>query len=261
MLNAAAPNHPGAGWRVCSPRIGNRLELNEARRYVAIYGLNMNWVSGDVLRTLPAVTFLGAAAFLLIRWRQGFRSVGLREVLLLGATAIVALTFADNRKWPYFGVHTVPWLAVISAYALRNLWNGKAQIAVVGWLCLYVLAPVLAGAYVVQRRSNDRIYRPAVAALEAISGNGQMVFAPAEFLFAYQGPFIFDERLGFLSGKSVPAFAVSKEDLEQELSWSREGNPRLYAHVQSMLNRSCTMRYENQKYAVYACGSAGTSPH
>lgn len=242
------------------------IRLDEARRYLVMYGLSPDPFSGDLLKSLPALTFLGAGAFLLFRWREVSGLPGLRQVLSLGAVAVLTLAVADDRKWACYGVHVAPWIAVVSAYAIRAMWKSRMRVIVAGWLCLYLLAPLRAGAYVVQRHSFDRIYRPAVAALEKLAGNKRTVFAPAEFRFAYRGPFVFDERLGFLSGRSVPAMALDKAGIRTILAWSRQGNPRLYAHVQSMLNRVCTLRYENQKYSVYACGpvvppSSGSSPH
>ena len=101
--------------------------------------------------------------------------------------------------------------------------------------------------------------------MEGVAGSDAAVFAPPEFRFAYRGPFVFDARLGFRSGRSVSALAASKEDIRDVLGWSLQGNPGLHAHIQSMLNRVCALRYENEKYAVYACGavappSSGSPP-
>ncbi len=235
------------------------IRLDESRRYLAVYGFRPQLPSGDLLKSLPAFTFLGAAVFLWIRRREVAGLFGLRLVLLLAGVAFLTLTLADDRKFVQYGIHTVPWMGVISAYAVRTLWRGRARMAVTGWLCLYLLAPPLAGAYVVRRHSYERIFLPAVAALEGFAGSGETVFAPSEFRFAYRGPFLFDERLGFLSGRSVPAMALDKQEIEDALAWSRQGNPRLYAHFQSMLHRVCALRYENQKYAVYACGGSQPS--
>jgi hypothetical protein len=247
---------PVAFWDQMAAQSGFRtaaVRLDEWRRYFAMYGLLPKPFSGDLLKLMPALTLLGAAVILWIRRREAAGVAGLRLALLLGGVAFLVLTLADDRKWAAYGLHVVPWIALISAYAIRSLWNDRARMLVAGWVSLYVLAAILAGAYVVQRRSFDRVYRPAVAALAGLATNGETVFAPAEFRFAYPGSFLYDARYGFLTGKPVPAIAVAKEDFSDALHWSQQGNPRLHAYLQAKLNRACQLRYENEKYAVYAC--------
>ena len=79
------------------------------------------------------------------------------------------------------------------------------------------------------------------------------MFAPPEFRFAYRGPFLFDVRLGFVSRRPVPALAVEKEYLNVTLAWARDHNPALFTHVQQLVQHTCSLRYENEKYAVYSC--------
>jgi hypothetical protein len=243
-----------SGFRVAS------VSFDETTRYLAMYGFQPHLFSGALIRSLPAFTFLGAVVFLWVKRREMAGLPGLRLALLLGGVAFLALTLADKMKWGQYGIHTAPWMGVIAAYAIRTLWRSRARVAVAAWLCLYLLAPALTGAYVVRNDSYERIYRPAVAALDRLTGDRGTAFAPPEFIFAYRRPFLYDARLGFLSGRSVPAMALYKQDIQSVLVWSRQGNPRLYAHLQSMLRETCTLRYENEKYAVYSCEKPARTP-
>jgi hypothetical protein len=97
------------------------------------------------------------------------------------------------------------------------------------------------------------VYRPTVAALQDLAPKDAVVLAPPEFRFAYRGPFLFDVRLGFVSKRSVPAIAVDKEYLNVTLAWARDHNPALLTYLQQLMQHTCSIQYENEKYAIYSC--------
>jgi hypothetical protein len=227
---------------------------NEWVRYFQMYGLLPRPLTRDMAKVLPLITFLLAILLLILKPRKLTPASGFRTAIWLAVSAALTLAVVDSTKWPAYGIHPAPWLSVISAYVLRPLWTNSGRLLVTSWLCLYASVPCLSAAYVAKHNAMDTVYRPAVAALQNLTPTGAVVFAPPEFRFAFTGPFLFDVRLGFVSGRSVPAIAVEKEYLDVTLAWARNHNPALFTHVEQLVHHICSIRYENEKYAVYWCG-------
>lgn len=231
-----------AAFRAVSPLRGLR---SEAYRYLWMYGVIPSINPTLLYGCIPVVC---GFTFLLSK-RRRWSLPGLTATVIAAGTGILVLGLVDGTKFSQYGIHVAPWFGVIGAYGLGAFAENPRRRPIAGILVgCYVLAACIAVVGSARRNSYRNEFVPAVAALSGLHESG-LVFAPPEFRYSYDGPFIYDIRLGFCSGRKAPVMALRKKDISDVM---QAVYPLPKAHITRVID-GCRLTFENSLYKVYDC--------
>jgi len=174
-----------------------------------------------------------------------------RLLLSLCILYFVLMWLLEGLKLRVYLVHTIPLFAGLGALWIWNWTSGRpmARRAAVGLILLVQLLGLGVGFWRDEYRNQ---ILPAAAFIKQHGQPGSSVIAPGQFVFefGFDGRFVDDVRLGYLTGK-VPDFYVRDSWYDNWLDQARTREPSVYQHVSNTLALRYREVFHNEGYRIY----------
>ena len=200
-------------------------------------------------KNLKAFTFAVYAAsvgWAILRWKK-VRLNGFGLIFSVVLADLFVLCFAEGTKNGAYLIHSVPWLAALSALPIALYWRKGGAVI----FTLFLIVQLVGSVYVISRFQYQREYSPAIAFLRK---EGKPVDGVAELGFGlgFQPGLTDDHRLGYYTGKD-PQLVVMDHNYDDYYHQYQRTDPEIYRYIHGKLSTSRVI-FENPLYRIYLRG-------
>lgn len=241
--------HPDLFVAQFGSNVGGRFQrtsivFGEITRYVNGYGMN---ASGP-RRLLGFLLLAYITSMITCAVHPKLRhQKPVRLLLECGIAVILSLWLIEGAKHTWYLVNISPWFCALTGIVVYNFRHKLIAAAFAGVLLLGISARL----FLITHFDYQRLYLPAVAAVDTATSPGSTVFASSEFFFGMNCKRCLkdDARLGFDSGRSADVVVINADF--QEIM-SRFRRPEAIAHVKRVLSGPLRVIHQSAAYRVYA---------
>lgn len=175
-----------------------------------------------------------------------------RILLMLAIVGYLGVAAIDNQKFPIYFIYSMPAMSACGAFWVHDLWcndqsrtRSPRRFIPAALLAASLLATIGGFSFKIYQNDFDRLYHPAVSAIQADLPPGGIVMGGSELGFAFGfGPHLIDDRfLGYASGIRPDVFVENGY-------YGTSGAAGQAAKM--ILRNQYRLTFENSAYKIYA---------